>query len=88
MTIGLGRIRIPQTRGESALCWFLTLPAGFPSAQLRPHVAALLGRDLADYRPAQMTYDLRRLPRKGFIARQAGSTRYELTFYGRRRKPA
>ena len=51
--------------------------------QLRQHVAALLGRDLADYRPAQMTYDLRRLRRKGFICRQAGSTRYELTPYGR-----
>ncbi len=45
---------------------------------LRQHVAALLGRDPADYRPAQMTYDLRRLRRKGFICRQAGSTRYEL----------
>jgi hypothetical protein len=45
--------------------------------------AALLGRDSADYRPAQMTYDLRRLRRKGFICRQSGSTRYELTPYGR-----
>jgi hypothetical protein len=66
-----------------ALYLFLTLPAGFRNAQLRQHVAALLGRDLADYRPAQMTYDLRRLRRKGFICRQSGSTRYELTAYGR-----
>jgi len=67
----------------AALCLFLTLPAGFRNAQLRQHVAALLGRDPADYRPAQMTYDLRRLRRKGFICRQSGSTRYELTPYGR-----
>jgi len=67
----------------AALCLFLTRPAGFRNAQLRQHVAALLGRDLADYRPAQMTYDLRRLRRKGFICRQAESTRYELTPYGR-----
>jgi hypothetical protein len=67
----------------AALCLFLTLPAGFRNAQLRQHVAALLGRDLADYRPAQMTYDLRRLRPKGFICRQAESTRYELTPYGR-----
>jgi hypothetical protein len=67
----------------AALCLFLTLPAGFRNAQLRPHVSALLGRDSAHYRPAQMTCDLRRLRRKGLIARQSGSTRYELTPYGR-----
>ena len=30
-----------------------------------------------------MTDDLRRLRRKGFICRKAGTTRYELTPYGR-----
>ena len=66
-----------------ALCLFLTLPAGFRNAQLRQHVAALLGRTLDEYRPAQMTYDLRRLRLKGFISRKPGTTCYELTPYGR-----
>jgi len=66
-----------------ALCLFLTLPAGFRNRQLREYVAALLGRELADYRPGQMTYDLRRLRLKGLICRQPGTTRYELTPYGR-----
>jgi hypothetical protein len=66
-----------------ALCLFLTLPAGFRSRQLRPHVAALLGRNLDEYKPGQMTYDLRRLRLKGFIGRKPRTTRYELTPYGR-----
>lgn len=66
-----------------ALCLFLTLPAGFRNAQLRAHVAALLGRSLDEYRPAQMTYDLRRLRLKGFICRKPRTTCYELTPYGR-----
>jgi hypothetical protein len=66
-----------------ALCLFLTLPAGFRHRQLRHYVAALLGRELADYRPGQMTYDLRRLRLKGLICRRPGTTRYELTPYGR-----
>jgi hypothetical protein len=66
-----------------ALCLFLTLPEGFRNGQLRAHVAALLGRDLAQYGPGQMTYDLRRLRLKGFISRKEGTTRYELTPYGR-----
>jgi len=66
-----------------ALCLFLTLPAGFRNRQLRQHVAALLGRDLEDYTPGQMTYDLRRLRLKGLICRKPGTTRYELTPYGR-----
>ena len=66
-----------------ALCLFLTLPEGFRNGQLRHHVAALLGRTLDKYRAAQMTYDLRRLRLKGFISRKPGTTRYELTPYGR-----
>ena len=61
----------------------LTLPAGFRNAQLRSHVAALLGRTLNEYRPAQMTYDLRRLRLKRFICRKPGTTCYELTSYVR-----
>jgi hypothetical protein len=66
-----------------ALCLFLTLPEGFRNGQLRAHVAALLGRNLEDYRPGPMTCDLRRLRLKGFISRKPGTTRYELTPYGR-----
>jgi len=66
-----------------ALCLFLTLPAGFRNGQLRQHVAALLGRTLDEYGPGQMTCDLRRLRLKGFISRKPGTTRYELTPYGR-----
>ena len=66
-----------------ALCLFLTLPEGFRNGQLRQHVAALLGRTLDEYRPGQMTCDLRRLRLKGFISRKPGTTRYELTPYGR-----
>ena len=62
-----------------ALCLFLTLPAGFRNRQFRQHVAALMGGDLADYKPGQMTYDLRRLRLKGLICRKPGTSRYELT---------
>ena len=66
-----------------ALGLFLTLPAGFRNRQLRQHVAALLGRELEDYTPGQMTYDLRRLRLKGLICRRPGTSRYERTPYGR-----
>jgi hypothetical protein len=66
-----------------ALCQALTafthLPTGFRNRDLRPHVAALLGRA---YTPAQMTYDLRRLRLKGLIHRIPGSHRYTATTYG------
>lgn len=66
-----------------ALCLFLTLPVGFTNRRLRQHVAEILGQDLDHYKPAQMTYDLRRLRLKGLICRKAGRHSYELTPYGR-----
>lgn len=66
-----------------ALCLFLILPAGFTNRQLRQHVADILGLDLDQYKPGQMTYDLRRLRLKGLICRKAGTHSYELTPYGR-----
>jgi hypothetical protein len=66
-----------------ALCLFLTLPAGFTNRQLRQHVAELLGLALDQYKPGQMTYDLRRLRLKGLICRKRGTHSYELTPYGR-----
>ncbi len=63
-----------------ALCHWAHVPAGFRNRTLRPEVAALLGDP--HYSSGQMTYDLRRLRRKGLIARIAGTHRYILTTYG------
>lgn len=65
----------------AALVCFTNLVAGFTNATLRELVAALLGRP---YSARQMTYDLRRLRRKGFIVRNTGTHRYQLTPDGRR----
>jgi hypothetical protein len=62
-----------------ALTAFTHLPHGFRNHDLRPQVAALLGRA---YTSAQMTYDLRRLRLKGLIHRIAGTHRYTATTYG------
>ncbi len=62
-----------------ALGGFAHLPRGFRNRDLRPHVAALLGRP---YSAAQMTYDLRRLRLKGLIHRIPQTHRYTLTSYG------
>ena len=62
-----------------ALTAFTQLPRGFRNPELRPYVAALLGRP---YSAAQMTYDLRRLRLKGLIHRIARTHRYTATSYG------
>jgi hypothetical protein len=62
-----------------ALCAFTHLPRGFRNHDLRPAVAALLGRP---YTAAQMTYDLRRLRLKGLIHRIPNTHRYTATSYG------
>lgn len=67
-----------------ALCRFAHLPAGFRNRDLRPHVAALLGRDLATYSRGAMTYDLRRLRLRGLIERVPRTHRYTLTGFGLR----
>jgi hypothetical protein len=66
----------------ASLCQFCHLPNGFTNASLRPLVAAHLA--LLDYNSHQMTYDLRRLRRKGFIQRLPEKHRYILTPQGRR----
>lgn len=68
----------------NALCLFLCFPVGFRNRDLRKHIADLLGLSMSQYRPGCMTYDLRRLRRKGLIERQPGTYRYHLTPYGRR----
>jgi hypothetical protein len=62
-----------------ALTLFWHLFNGFRNADLRKHVADLLD---IDYKPAMMTYDLRRLVRKGIIYRIKNTNRYILTPYG------
>jgi hypothetical protein len=65
-----------------SLCAFGCLIDGFRSRELRRQVAALLGIGLEQYSASQMSYDLRRLVRKGIICRVTGSQRYYLTPYG------
>jgi hypothetical protein len=65
----------------AALLGFCHLAAGFTNRQLVELVSALLD---APYGSRQATYDLRRLTRKGLIARLPGSQRYLLTPLGRR----
>jgi hypothetical protein len=67
-----------------ALCRFAHLPAGFRNRELRPQVAALLGRDLTTYSRGAMTYDLRRLRLHGLIERVPAAHRYTLTRFGLR----
>lgn len=64
----------------AALCSFTHLVGGFTNAGLRTLVGSLLGRP---YSARQMTYDLRRLRRKGFIVRDEGTHRYRFTPHGR-----
>jgi hypothetical protein len=54
-----------------ALAGFVQLPAGFRHRDVRPRVAALLGRP---YSAAQMTYDLRRLRLRTLIERVSTPT--------------
>jgi hypothetical protein len=67
-----------------ALCLFALTPAGLTNRRLRPLVAQLLAVPDDRYTCRQMGYDLRRLARKGFIARIDGKLCYVLTPYGRR----
>ena len=64
----------------SCLCVYTHLFHGLTNRSLRELVAGLI----PGYSPRQMTYDLRRLRRKGLIRRLPRSQRYELTEHGRR----
>jgi hypothetical protein len=68
----------------AALTLFLHLPNGLRHRDLRPRVAHLLGLQPEEYSAGQMTYDLRRLRRKGILTRQPGTTQYLITPYGQR----
>jgi hypothetical protein len=67
-----------------ALCLFALVHRGFRNADIRKHVAALLGMPLDQYTPGKMTYDLRRLRLRGLISRIDGTHRYFVTTYGLR----
>ena len=64
----------------SSLCSYRYLFAGLTNNSLRELVAGII----PGYTARQMTYDLRRLRRKGLIRRLDGSQNYELTDHGRR----
>ena len=65
----------------AAMVGFCHLLQGFTNRQLVDRTCALLG---APYTGRQATYDLRRLRRKGLIAKVQRSNRYQLTAHGRR----
>jgi hypothetical protein len=64
----------------ACLCSYEHLIVGLTNRSLRALVAGLI----PGYGARQMTYDLRRLRRKGFIQRIPRTQRYELTREGRR----
>lgn len=64
----------------ACLCSYQHLIAGLTNRSLRELIAGLI----PGYGPRQMTYDLRRLRRKGFIQRIPRTQRDELTSEGRR----
>jgi Mn-dependent DtxR family transcriptional regulator len=64
----------------ACLCSFQHLFAGLTNRTLRPQIAELIG----GYTTGQMTYDLRRLRRKGLIRRIPRTQQYQLTAFGRR----
>jgi hypothetical protein len=64
----------------TALVGFSHMLAGFGNRQLVELVSSMLARP---YTNRQATYDLRRLRRKGIIARLPRSQRYQLTALGR-----
>ncbi|HVS82182.1 MAG TPA: hypothetical protein VHE60_10650 [Pyrinomonadaceae bacterium] len=65
-----------------ALTMFQHLIDGFRNRNLREQVADLLGVKIEHYTARQMTYDLRRLVRKGMVFRPPGTNRYIVTPYG------
>ena len=65
-----------------AISRFSLVPEGFQNRDLRPLVAALLGRQLDAYSRGAMTYDLRRLRLHGLIQRLPRSHRYIVTLDG------
>jgi hypothetical protein len=77
---GALRFGDPRTMAlVGALCITLNAVVGFTNRSLRAQVAGLLA---TSYTSSQMTYDLRRLRRKGLIRRLSRSNSYVLTSDG------
>jgi hypothetical protein len=77
---GALRFGDPRTMAlVGALCITLNAVVGFTNRSLRAQVAGLLA---TNYTSSQMTYDLRRLRRKGLIQRLPRSNTYSLTYDG------
>jgi len=68
----------------AALVCFRLLPHGFRAADLRAHLAPLLGIDSSLMTQGQLSYDLRRLRLHGLIDRVPHSHRYRVTDGGLR----
>jgi hypothetical protein len=66
----------------AALVVFRLAPHGFRIADLRAHLAPLLGLDPAQMTQGRMSYELRRLRLHGLIERIPGSHRYRVTEHG------
>jgi hypothetical protein len=75
----------PRTQALfGALVLFSVQTQGFNNAQLRTHLASLLGLDSEHFNAGRMSYDLRRLRLHGLIRRIEKTHRYELTDQGLR----
>ena len=68
----------------TVLCIFRLLPHGFTNADLRRHLAPLLGKTPDLMTSGQITYDLRRLRLHGLIERVPRTFRYRVTDTGMR----
>jgi hypothetical protein len=68
----------------TALVTFRLLPHGFRNADLRAHLAPLLGLPAEAMTQGRMSYDLRRLRLHGLIERIPGTHRYTITDHGLR----
>lgn len=66
----------------NALVMFSVQTQGFTHAQLRTHLANLLGINTGDFGAGRMTYDLRRLRLHGLIRRIPKTHRYQITAQG------
>ena len=66
----------------NALVLFSVQTQGFNNAQLRTHLATLLGENPEHYSAGRMSYDLRRLRLHGLIERIPKTHRYQLTAQG------
>jgi hypothetical protein len=78
-------LRFGDPRAQALLSTLLTFrlhPGGFTNADLRTHLAGLLGTDPDTWPAGRATYDLRRLRLHGLITRIPHTHRYQVTDTG------